>query len=567
MLTGLSIRDVVLIEALDLEIGPGFTALTGETGAGKSILLDALGLALGERGDKGLVRNGAERASASATFLIPTPHPVRDVLDELGMDALDDDVLTLRRIVAADGKSRAFVNDAPVAAKTLSLLGEHLLEVHGQHAAAGLMQPSNHRTLLDDFCQNTPERQAVSTAWATLARARQDLTDLTERREQAARDRDYITHILSELERLDPRAGEEETLDGERRFLMATEKLANALQEAMAALGDGGSSAVEGKLMSAARALERGNRLIADSPDEALTKAVTGAAAALDRALVEAAEARALLETAARAFDAEPGRVEKVEERLFALRAAARKHNIGVEALPDLRKKLLNDLIALENLDAAINTAEKALTAAEAAYDKAATILTASRSAGAARLDSAIMAELGPLKLDKARFQTALERDDTRANANGRDRVSFEIATNPGNPFGPLSSIASGGELARFSLALKVALASEASTATLVFDEVDQGVGGATADAVGRRLKVLSQSAQILTVTHSPQVAARADAHWRIAKSDRADGTTRTSVTILETNEREEEIARMLSGAEITLEARAAARILVGMAP
>lgn len=560
MLVGLSIRDVVLIEALDLEIAGGFTALTGETGAGKSILLDALGLALGARSDKGLVRAGAERASAAATFEPPADHIAHGLLEELGLPPAEDGLLVLRRVLGADGKSRAFVNDAPATAQALARLGASLLEVHGQHAAVGLLDAQSHRPLLDRHAGAESLLAETATAWERLRAARAAHEALRARQADADRERDFLAHAAQELARLAPASGEEEALAGERQALMAGEKLGLSLKEAGEALADG---AAEARLTAAARALERATRLSTPESDTPVLAAARAAGEALERALLETSEARAQIDAAARRFEADPRRLEAIEERLFALRAAARKHAVSVEALPALAARFAADLDALETLDADLAAAAKALAQAEAAYDAAADALSARRAQAASGLAEAVMAELPDLRLDKVRLRVSVQPDPARAGPQGRDRVTIEVSTNPGAPFGPLASIASGGELARLSLALKVALARSGEAATLIFDEVDQGVGGATADAVGRRLARLAQAAQILCVTHSPQVAARARTHWRIEKAASADGSVRTTVLALAADAREEEIARMLSGAEITPEARAAARKLV----
>jgi DNA repair protein RecN (Recombination protein N) len=557
MLTGLSIRDVVLIDGLDLEIEAGFTALTGETGAGKSILLDALGLALGDRADRGLVRAGAERASAGAVFEVGEGHAVLEVLADLDLPEPEDGRLVLRRSIGVDGKGRAHVNDAPASAGALRRLGAALLEVHGQHASASLMDPASHRALLDQHARNGPERAAAAQAWAAREEARETLDRALAVARRASTDRDYLAHVVAELEKLAPQVGEEEALDAERRFLMGSEKIAGALKEATDALADGRA---EQRLSAAARALTRLGRVDGEGADK-INAAVDAAAAAFERALSELADGQGWLARAGDALDADPARLDGLEERLFALRAAARKHGVGVAALVEVREKAAASLAAIDTADEAIGAARAELEAAEKAHAAAAAALSATRHAAAAALDVAVAAELPPLKLEKARFRTRVDTDPDRPTRDGIDKVTFEIAPNPGAGFGPLSEIASGGELSRLSLALKVVLAGDGGTLALVFDEVDQGVGGATADAVGRRLKALSAKSQVLCVTHSPQVAARADRQWRIEKTVR-DGVTRTGVRVLAEDEREEELARMLSGAEITEEARAAARAL-----
>jgi len=563
MLIGLQIRDVVLIEALDLSIGPGLTALTGETGAGKSIILDALGLATGARGDAGLVRRGAAQAVATAAFAPAPDHRVWDLLEDKGLAYAKDEDLVLRRTLSVDGRSRAFVNDQATGVGVLKELGEALLEVHGQHETVGLLDARTHRPLLDAYGALEKQRSEVSGAWAVWREARDRVEALRAEVERSAAETEELTFRLSELDRLDPRDGEETELAEQRAVLGAAEKaLADigAARETFDGLG--------GKVASAIRALERARERAVTAGAAAEGPAVSRLAAAseaLDRVLVEAGEAEAAIDSAAAAFDFEPDRLEKTEERLFDLRGLARKLNVAVEELPALRVRFAERLRAVESSEESLKAAEAAQAAARAAYLDAAQALTRARQAAGDRLAAAVMAELAPLKLDKARFRVAVEPlGEERAGPNGLDRVAFEIATNPGAPFGDLGAIASGGELARFALALKAALAARAAGAQplMIFDEVDQGVGGAVADAVGLRLKRLAQAAQVLVVTHSPQVAARAEAHWRIAKAGDAE-RLRTAVEVLSPADREEEIARMLAGAQITDAARAAARALM----
>jgi DNA repair protein RecN (Recombination protein N) len=558
MLSALSIRDVVLIEALDLEIEAGFTALTGETGAGKSILLDALGLAMGERAERGLVRQGASRGQATAVFEVGDDHPACALLEELDLPQAEDGRIVLRRSVGLDGKSRAYVNDAPASVGALRRVAGALLEIHGQHASIGLMDANTHRDLLDVYARCSGPKALVSAAWRELDDARTALEEAQNRARRASSDRDYLAHVLAELERLAPRAGEEQELDGERRALMGSEKAATALKDAADALADGKA---EQRMVTAVRALSRVGKPEGEDAS-ALSKAVDHAVVGLERALNELSDAQGWITRAGDYLDANPGRLDHLEERLFALRAAARKHGVTVEGLPQALANAAAALNAIDNADEAILTAKRNLDIAQAKYDDAAQSLSQLRHAGAQTLDEAVTQELPPLKLDKARFRTRIETDPGRPGKDGIDRVVFEIAANPGAGFGPLSEIASGGELSRLSLALKVVLSADGGTLALVFDEVDQGIGGATADAVGRRLADLSKTAQILCVTHSPQVAARAHRHWRIEKAVK-DGVTRTNVAQLPPEAREEELARMLSGAEITPEARAAASALV----
>ncbi|HEX3699275.1 MAG TPA: DNA repair protein RecN [Phenylobacterium sp.] len=563
MLIGLWIRDVVLIEALDLSIGPGLTVLTGETGAGKSILLDALGLATGARADAGLVRRGAAQAAASAVFA-PTPvHPVWDLLEEKGLSYARDEDLVLRRTLSADGRSRAFVNDQATGVGVLREIGEALLEVHGQHETVGLLDARTHGPLLDAFGDLGPQAAAVSQAWQVWRAARERLAELQRDVERAAADTEELTLRLSEIERLDPREGEEAELAGERAILGAAEK---ALTEigAAAEVFEG----LSGRLAAAVRSLDRARERALSAgatEDAAAVKRLTEASAALDRVLIEVQEAEAAVDGAADAFAFEPDRLEKAEERLFDLRGLARKLAVSVEELPGLRLRFAERLRCVEGAEDELKAAQAELAAARGAYLAAAAGLTAARRAAGQTLATAVMAELSPLKLEKAKFRVALEAvAEDRAGPAGLDRIGFEIATNPGAPFADLGAIASGGELARFALALKAALAGRGAgpQPLMIFDEVDQGVGGAVADAVGQRLKRLAAEAQVLVVTHGPQVAARADAHWRILKAGEGD-RVRTVVEPLAAAEREEEIARMLSGAEITDAARAAARALM----
>lgn len=565
MLIGLAIRDIVLIEGLDLSIGPGLTVLTGETGAGKSILLDALGLATGARGEAGLVRHGASQAQATALFALSPDHPVWAYLDEKGLSYARDEDLVLRRALSADGRSRAFVNDQPASVGVLRDLGGLLLEVHGQHETVGLLDAHTHRPLLDGFGRTAAELSAVAEAWSGWRAARERAETLRAQSERAAAEAEELDLRLAELDRLDPKPGEETELSETRAILGSAEK---ALADVAVARDAMAGDAMTSKLSQALRALERARDRALQSGASAegvAVRKISDAAEAVERALIEATEASAAIDGAAAAFEFEPDRLEKAEERLFSLRAMARKLNAAVEDLPDLRVRFAAELRAIENIEAAVAQADKAAAAGRAAYDAAAARLTASRRAAGDRLARAVEAELTPLKLEKARFRVAVEPlAEDRAGPGGADRVAFEIATNPGSPFGPIGQIASGGELARFALALKAALAGrDVAQPLMIFDEVDQGVGGAVADAVGLRLKRLAQDAQVLVVTHSPQVAARGDAHWKVAKAGDGDAL-RTRVDVLNATEREEEIARMLAGAAITLEARAAARALLG---
>ena len=550
MLTGLSIRDVVLIEALDLRFGAGLGALTGETGAGKSILLDSLGLALGMRADSGLVRQGAAQAVVTASFDLPGDHPAHALLADNGLAGEAGEPLLIRRIVKADGGSRATVNDQPASATLLRELGAHLVEIHGQHDDRGLLNPRGHRALLDSFGRvDTPP---VAAAFRTWAAAEARLAAATAELETAARDREWLDHAVAELTALAAGEGEEEELAVERSGMQKGARLADDLGTVNKHLdgSDGGSA----QLRQAARRLER----MADEHP-----LLAEAMASLDRAIIELGEAEDRLAAANDALAFDPVRLDAVETRLFELRAVARKHRIEPDALPALAIELAGRLSRIDAGDAGLAKLSRAVAEARAAYEDAAATVSAQRELAAARLDKAVAGELAPLRLEAARFRTIVERlPETQWSAAGRDRVEYEISTNPGAPFAPLVKIASGGELSRFILALKVALAEEGGAATMIFDEIDRGVGGAVASAIGERLARLAGGAQLLVVTHSPQVAARADRHWLIAKAH--DGlVTRTSVRALDDADRREEIARMLSGAEVTAEARAqAARLL-----
>ena len=565
MLIGLTIRDVVLVEALDLAFGPGLTVLTGETGAGKSIILDALGLACGARADAGLVRAGAERATATAAFAPGADHAVWTILQEkeLAFDPGED--LVLRRQLGVDGRSRAFVNDQAVSIGVLRELGEHLIEVHGQHETVGLLDARTHRGLLDAYAGLAPKVDAVRKAWKAWRSAVVAVSELRERAARASAEAQDLGERLAALDRLDPREGEEVALAEERALLGAAEKALTDIAAAGEALG---GDTVTSRLSHASRALERAReRAVQSGATE--TNAVIGrlktAADAVERALVESLEAVAAVDAAAAAFDFEPGRLDKAEERLFALRAEARKLGVTVDALPTERTRIAQALRLIEDSESALAAADAEAAARETDYRAAAAALTKARMSGGEKLTKSVSGELKPLKLDKARFRVAVAAlPDDRQGPEGADRVEFEVSTNPGAAFGGLGDIASGGELARFALALKASLAGTAPGVgpAMIFDEVDQGVGGAVADAVGLRLKRLAETGQVLVVTHSPQVAARGDTHWRVSKRETANAV-RTSVADLTPAEREEELARMLAGAEITDAARAAARALM----
>ena len=558
MLTSLSIRDFILIDQLTLAVPKGLTVLTGETGAGKSILLDALGLVLGGRSGGGAVRPGAEQAVVSAVFELAPGHPAAALLAEQGLGA--EEALFLRRSLSPDGRSRAFVNDQPASVGLLKQLGALLVEVHGQFDTHGLLDPGEHRGVLDAYGQLGPLTGATRETHRALDQARAALAALTEAQAKAAADEDYLRHALAELDQAAPQPGEEAELAAQRQRLAGRERLLEAVAGALKEIvGDRGARKATGQ---ARRQLERAAEKSLPEIQERLD-AIIGA---LDRADQELAEAEDMAESLFQDEEGDGPRLDQVEERLFALRALARKHGVAVETLPDLRRQLAERLALIEDNSIRLTAAAAALETARTAYRAAATALSDARAASATALDAAVTGELVPLKLDRARFSTrieALAEDDW--GPNGRDRITFLVATNPGLPPGPLNKIASGGELARFMLALKVVLAKSISADTLIFDEVDAGVGGAVAAAVGDRLAALSADAQVLVVTHSPQVAARAANHWKIAKSVSDDGRTRTQVTPLAAEARREEIARMLAGAEVTEEARAAAGRLIGV--
>ena len=565
MLIGLAIRDIVLIESLDLAFGPGLTALTGETGAGKSIILDALGLAAGARADSSLVRRGAAQAVATAIFAPGVDSPVWSYLDDKGLSYAPDEDLVLRRVLGADGRSRAFVNDQATGVGVLRDLGALLIEVHGQHETVGLLDVRTHLPLLDRFGGCEAAVQACLETWSVWRAAREQARNLKSDRDRLADEAEELTTRLAELDRLSPAEGEARRLADERALLGAAEK---TLAEIAAARDHMDGEAVSGRFGQAFRALERARqRAGAAGVDEQspTLRLIVLAANAVDRAMIEAADAAAAIDSAAAAFDVEPERLERAEERLFALRAVARKLGVDADELPAARADIARRLLAMENADEAIAAAEARVAQSRAAYLAAAQALSAARRAAGDRLAAAVKAELAPLKLEKARFRVAVDPlEDDRAGPSGADKVEFQIATLPGAPFHGLGAIASGGELARFALALKASLAARGlgPQPLMIFDEVDQGVGGAVADAVGLRLRRLSRGAQVLAVTHSPQVAARADAHWRVRKAGEGE-RLRAAVDVLAPAAREEEIARMLSGATVTDAARAAARALM----
>jgi DNA repair protein RecN (Recombination protein N) len=547
MLRQLVIQDVVLIDRLAIEFEPGLGVLTGETGAGKSILLDALGLALGNRADVSLVRSGQAAASVSAEIELPNGHAALGVLANQGITPEPGEPLIMRRSLKADGGSRAFAGAASLPASVLRDIATLAVEIHGQHDDRGLLNPRGHRALLDAF--GGIDVSGIETAWAELQRIDAELAEARASVESAARDREYLEHAAEEIEALNPTPGEETRLAEERAAMQAGAKAGESLTGLDELLG--GSEGALANLRLAARRIERG---AAEHP------LLAEALASLDRAVIEASEAEDRIARASDALAFDPARLEEAEARLFDIRALARKHRVEPDALAALGQEMRSKLQAIEAGGERIGELERALAEARKAYDAATAAVSDARAQAASRLDARVAEELAPLKLDSARFRTSLSGSEP--GPKGVDRVEFEVSTNPGAPFGPLIRIASGGELSRFILALKVALAEAGNARTMIFDEVDRGVGGAVASAIGERLARLAEDAQVLVVTHSPQVAARAAHHYRIEKSHGAEGT-RTTVRKLSPDERCEEIARMLSGAAITDEARAqAARLM-----
>ncbi len=555
MLTGLSIRDIVLIERLDLEFGPGLTVLTGETGAGKSIVLDALGLALGGRAGRELVRRGAAQGVVAASFAPPPDHPARALLAEQGLDggAEAGAELVLRRSLAADGRSRAFLDDTPVAGQLLRRLATTLVAVHGQHDSQGLLDAAVQRALLDGFAGAAGVLAELRAAWQAWREAEARRRALAQELERGARVAEELRHRADELEALAPRPGEEQALAETRARLQGRERLLAALDEALVGTAGAGE-----RLVQASRRLVRVRELAEAAGARALE--------ALDRARLELEEAEAALSALRADADAEGDRLDEVERRLFALRDAARRHRVPVDGLEALLATTRAELARLEDGAAGLAAAERAAAAAEAAFRATAGRLSGLRAAAAERLATAVEAELAPLRLERARFRVALEPlPEADWAGEGGERVVFMVATDPGAPPGPLARIASGGELARLMLALEVVLARLDPTPTLIFDEIDAGIGGATADAVGERLARLARDRQVLVVTHAPQVAARATHHLAVKKRLEPTGA-RVEVAQLGPAARRQEIARMLAGAEITEAARAAAQSLLELA-
>src|SRR5215475_11521308 len=552
MLARLSIRDIVLIERLDIEFAKGLAVLTGETGAGKSILLDAFALALGGRGDSTLVRHGAEQGQVIAVFDVPKGHPATAILSDNGLD--DTGEMILRRVQLADGRTRAFINDQAISVQTLKAVGAALVEIHGQHDERALVDASTHRRLLDAFAGLEKDVTAVEALWDARLTANTALEEHRAGMERAAREADYLRHASDELKQLAPEDGEETALAARRTTMMQGEKIASDLREAQEAVG--GPHSPVPALAAAVRRLER---RAANSP-----ALVEPAVKAIDIAINALEEADQHLSAALIAADFDPAELERIEERLFALRAASRKYSTPVDGLAALAAKYAADVALIDAGAEQLKKLEVAANEADKRYGASAAKLSAARVKSAEKLNKAVNAELAPLKLDRAKFMAQIETDAKSPGPQGIDRVEFWVQTNPGTKPGPLMKVASGGELSRFLLALKVVLADRGSAPTLVFDEIDTGVGGAVADAIGARLARLAGQVQVMAVTHAPQVAARADQHLLISKDTLDKGKrVATRVNMLAAEHRREEIARMLAGAEITAEARAAAERLL----
>ncbi len=551
MLRALDIRDMLIIDHLELNFQPGLNVLTGETGAGKSILLDSLGFVLGWRGRAELVRQGAAQGEVVAEFDLAADHAAHAILADAGLP--EGDSLILRRVNSADGRKTAWVNDRRCSGEVLRRLSETLLELHGQHDDRGLLNPKGHRGMLDTFARNETLQSKVRSAWANVAGCRKAVVTAKAALEAIRSEEDFLRHAVEELDKLAPEAGEDEALDISRRQMQTAERIRGDISRAHALLAEG----AEQTMAEALRWLEGVESVASDAVDNGGLEAPM---AALSRAMVELSDAQDGVERFLTGLDFNPSDLEACEERLFAIRGLARKHDVLPDELADYADTLRNRLAALDAGDQNLSDLEAALEQAQNTYNTAAQQLSTARRDSAATLDAAVMGELAPLKMERAVFTTLIETAE--AGPDGIDTVSFTVATNPGAPAGPLNKIASGGELSRFLLALKVCLRGEETSKTLIFDEIDRGVGGATADAVGRRLKALAQNSQVLVVTHSPQVAAQGAHHWQVAKSV-VDGTTLSQVIPLSDCERVDEIARMVSGDHITVEARAAASALL----
>ena len=550
MLRGLDISNMLIIDRLELTFQPGLNVLTGETGAGKSILLDSLGFVLGWRGRADLVRQGADQGEVTAWFDLPIGHAAHAVLEDAGLPASDE--LILRRINTSDGRKTAWVNDRRCSGEVLRNLSETLLELHGQHDDRGLLDPRGHRAILDEFASLDGAKAKTRKTWTAMGNARKALKAANEAMDAIRAEEEFLRHAVAELGKLSPQPGEDEELDTRRRMMQGAEKIRDDVIKALEALGQDGA---EGRMGNALRWLDG----VADKAEGHLEAPISS----LGRAMVELDEAMDGIVSCIDTLSFNPSDLEDTEERLFAIRAIARKYDVAPDDLADLAKTLGAKLAALDAGDADLADLRAALTAAEAGYDNAANALTNARRKSASKLDKAVTAELAPLKMDRAVFETVIEPET--AGPEGRDIVAFCVATNPGAPSGQLNKIASGGELSRFLLALKVCLTDGRAGLTMIFDEIDRGVGGATADAVGRRLAALAEGGQVLVVTHSPQVAALGAHHWRVEKSV-SKGVTTSRVVHLSPDDRVDEIARMVAGDTITEEARNAARALISKA-
>ena len=547
MLRGLDIRDMLIIDRLELAFQPGLNVLTGETGAGKSILLDALGFVLGWRGRAELVRQGADQGEVTAWFELPTDHPALAVLEEAGI-AYDGELI-LRRINTRDGRKTAWINDRRASGEVLRRLSDMLVELHGQHDDRGLLNPRGHRQMLDAFGGNDAAVGKVRTAWRALGAAKAAFENAMAKVEEARAEEEYLRHAVAELDTLSPEAGEEETLDTQRRLMQAAERIREDISKALEALGLHGA---EGLINDASRWLQG----VADKAEGQLDAPLSS----IEQTLLALDQAQQGVSDCLDALSFNTTELEEVEERLFAIRGLARKHNVLPDDLRGFADDLRARLTMLDDSAGEMGALGAAVDQAQTAYDNAAQQLSAKRTKAAKALDKAMATELAPLKMERAAFATQIELGDP--GPEGCDGVAFTVATNPGAPAGPLNKIASGGELSRFLLALKVCLTKSDDGLTMIFDEIDRGVGGATADAVGRRLAELAEGGQVLVVTHSPQVAALGGHHWRVEKRQQANATTSTVVQ-LDHDARIDEIARMLSGDTVTDAARAAARVLI----
>lgn len=547
MLRGLDISDILIIERLELNFQSGLNVLTGETGAGKSILLDSLGFVLGWRGRADLVRQGAAQGEVTAWFDLPQGHPAHAVLEEAGLPAGDE--LILRRINTAEGRKTAWVNDRRCSGEVLRALSETLVELHGQHDDRGLLNPRGHRTILDAYGTLDTARAKVRQAWSEMARTRKVEAAAAKVQEEIRAEEEFLRYAVAELDKLNPEEGEEAVLDTKRRMMQGAEKVRADVVNAYEAMGQSGA---EAKLSDAFRWLDGAAARAEGTLEEPM--------AALNRAMVELDDAMEGVVTAIESMSYDPHDLENTEERLFAIRGLARKHDVQPDELAGFADTLRAKLDALDAGDAEQEKLQAEVKAAEASYESAASALSAARTKAATKLDKAVTGELAPLKMERAVFATQITLE--AEGPDGRDAVSFTVATNPGAPAGPLNKIASGGELSRFLLALKVCLTHGQTGLTLIFDEIDRGVGGATADAVGRRLAAIASEGQVLVVTHSPQVAALGAHHWRVEKSV-TKGMTTTNVVPLNSDERVDEVARMVSGDTITEAAREAARALL----